>query len=195
MGRRDEGEFLAFAAACRGQLRRTAYLLCGDWDRAADLTQEALIRLYVAWPRLRHRDGLGAYARKAVVSAAIDHGRRRSSRELVGLPADHQNAPVDDPSSRVVDRLVRMDALASLPPRQRACVVLRYYEDLGVEAVADLLGCGVGTVKSQTSRGLATLRAAYSRTGGELTVPDVPATPPAETAARQQAESTTEVTS
>jgi len=79
MGRRDESEFLAFAAACREQLRRTAYLMCGDWDRASDLTQEALIRVYVAWPRLERHDGLLAYARKAVVSAAVDHGRRRSA--------------------------------------------------------------------------------------------------------------------
>ena len=171
MGRRDDSEFLAFAAACREQLRRTAYLICGDWELAADLTQEALIRLYVAWPRLHHEDGLRAYARKAVVNVAIDHGRRRSSREVVGL-VDQPHPRVDDQSGEVLDRMVLMDALAALPPRQRACVVLRYYEDLGVEAVADVLGCHVGTVKSQTSRGLDALRAAYARLGGELAVAD-----------------------
>jgi RNA polymerase sigma-70 factor (sigma-E family) len=171
MGRRDESEFLAFAAACREQLRRTAYLMCGDWERASDLTQEALIRVYVAWPRLDHEHGLRAYARKAVVSAAIDHSRRRSSREVVGL-VDQAHLRVDDPSDGVLDRMVLMDALAELPPRQRACVVLRYYEDLGVDAVADVLGCHVGTVKSQTARGLDALRVAYARRGGELDVPD-----------------------
>jgi len=178
MGRRDESEFLAFAAACRGQLRRTAYLICGDWERAADLTQEALIRLYVAWPRLERHEGLLAYARKAVVSAAVDQGRRRSSSEVVGISGlTDRVPPVEDPAGAVVDRLVLMDALAALPPRQRACIVLRFYEDLGVDAVADLLGCHTGTVKSQTARGLAALRAAYARHGGDLVVADATSLP------------------
>ena len=173
MRRRDESEFLAFAAACRGQLRRTAFLMCGDWERAADLTQEALVRLYVAWPRLEHHDGLLAYARKAVVSAAIDQGRRRSSREVLGITGLADRVPqVEDPAAAVVDRLVLMDALAALPPRQRACVVLRFYEDLGVDTVAELLGCHSGTVKSQTTRGLTALRAAYARQGADLVVDD-----------------------
>jgi len=89
----------------------------------------------------------------------------------VGL-VDQVHPLVDDPSDGVLDRMVLMDALAELPPRQRACVVLRYYEDLSVEAVADVLGCHVGTVKSQTARGLEALRVAYARLGGELAVPD-----------------------
>ena len=70
----------------------------------------------------------------------------------------------------MVDRLLLMAALADLPPRQRACVVLRYYDDLSVEAVAETLGCRTGTVKSQTARGLEALRTAYARHGGELLV-------------------------
>ena len=83
---------------------------------------------------------------------------------------------VDDATDQVADRMLLMAALAELPARQRACVVLRFYEDLSVEAVAEALGCRTGTVKSQTARGLDALRAAYARHGGELLVgPDIPA--------------------
>ena len=166
MGHRDESDFVAFAEACRPALRRTAYLMCGDWERAADFTQEALIRVYVAWPRLSQEHGLRTYARKAVVSVAIEQARKRSSREVPAT--DLGDRPVEDAAERVVDRVLLMTALAELPPRQRACVVLRYYDDLSVEAVAETLGCRTGTVKSQTARGLEALRSAYARHGGEL---------------------------
>ncbi len=168
MGRRDRGDFVTFAEACRPALRRTAYLVCGDWDRAADITQEALVRVYVAWPRLDQDHGLRAYARRAVISVAIEHSRKRSSHEVPVATVDDRTA--EDPAEQVVDRLLLMEALAELPARQRACVVLRFYEDLSVEAVAEALGCRTGTVKSQTARGLATLRTAYARRGGELLV-------------------------
>ena len=174
MGRRSESEFVAFAEACRPALRRTAFLMCGDWERAADITQEALVRVYVAWPRLEQDHGLRAYARRAVMSVAIEQARKRSSREV---PTTHVgDRPVDDPADRVADRMLLMSALAELPARQRACVVLRFYDDLSVEAVAEALGCRTGTVKSQTARGLDALRAAYTRHGGELVVrPRIPA--------------------
>src|SRR5688572_16667162 len=168
MARRDESEFVAFAEACRPSLRRTAFLLCGDWERAADITQEALVKVYVAWPRLEKDHGLRSYARRAVASVAIDQSRKRSSREVPS--ADIGDRSVEDRSGQVVDRLFLMAALAELPPRQRACVVLRFYDDLSVEAVAETLGCRIGTVKSQTARGLDALRAAYARHGGELLV-------------------------
>jgi RNA polymerase sigma-70 factor (sigma-E family) len=174
MGRRDEDEFVAFAEACRPSLRRTAYLLCGDWDRAADLTQEALVRVYVAWPRLEDR-GLRSYARRAVTSVAVDQARKRSSREVpVPQVEDRVGDTVRDPTDQVGDRLLLMSALAELPARQRACVVLRYYDDLSVESVAEALGCRTGTVKSQTARGLEALREAFRRHGGELVVPTSP---------------------
>jgi RNA polymerase sigma-70 factor (sigma-E family) len=155
---RDHGDFVEFAAAYGDQMRRTAYLLCGDWHRASDITQEALIRLYVAWPRLDDDGGLRSYARKAVTSAAFDISRKRSSQELVA--ADLGERVGADATEAVAESLVMLDALAQLPPRQRACVVLRYYEDLSVEEVASVLGCRPGTVKSQTSAGLAALRTA-----------------------------------
>jgi len=169
MAGRDDSEFAAFARSAGPGLRRTAYLMCGDWERAADITQEALIRVYMAWPRLDRERGVHAYARRAAASAAIDQGRKRSSREVPTL--DLVDATIEDSTGRVDDRELLLRALADLPGRQRACVVLRYYEDLGVEEVAAALGCRAGTVKSQTARGLAALRAAYARHGGDLRVP------------------------
>lgn len=170
MARRDDAEFAAFAVACGPGLRRTAYLMCGDWDRAADVVQEALIRVYLAWPRLDQDRDVRAYARRTAVRVAVDQSRRRSSKEV---PTPHvAELPLGDATDQVVDRALLMSALADLPARQRACVVLRYYEDLSVETVAEALGCRVGTVKSQTARGLAALRAAYARRGGDLATPD-----------------------
>ena len=160
MARRDDEGFVEFAAARRDRLRRTAYLICGDWHRSSDIVQEALIRLYVAWPRLERKDGLTAYARRAVVSVAIDQSRRRSSTELPSEVGDQAPA-TDDVAGGVADRDLLMRALASLPKRQRACVVLRYYEDLPVAEVATALGVNEGTVKSQTSRALASLKAMF----------------------------------
>jgi len=136
----------------------------------ADVTQEALIRMYVAWPRLDRERSLLGYARRTAVRIAIDQARKRSSHEVPTL--DLVDGTTDDLTSQVTDRVLLMAALADLPPRQRACVVLRYYEDLSVDAVAQTLGCRAGTVKSQTARGLDALRAAYARHGGELRPPD-----------------------
>ena len=157
---RDEAAFVEFATAARGRLRRTAYLMCGDWDQAADHVQEGLIRVYVAWPRLERKGGEHAYARKAVISAFLDHARRRSSREMPA-EADPDLASGEDVAGSVTARAALMAALAGLPPRQRACVVLRYFEDLDVAGTAVLLGCSEGTVKSQTSRALASLRTVF----------------------------------
>ena len=152
----DDAEFLDFAEASRARLRRTAFLMCGDWETAADITQEALIRLYVAWPRIERGPGLASYARRTVVSVAIDWARKKSSSELP--IADPEERRTGDATDTVADRVTILNALALLAPRQRACVVLRYYEDLSVAEVARLLGCREGTVKSQTARALDTLR-------------------------------------
>ena len=160
--RRVEAEFSEFAAASHGRLRNTAYLLCGDWDRAADHVQEGLIRVYVAWPRLVRNGGELAYARKAVVSAFLDASRKRSSREL--LAAEHPDrSSEEDVASSVTARAALLAALAELPERQRACVVLlRYFEELDVRETAAALRCSEGTVKSQTSRALTSLRATFN---------------------------------
>ena len=157
---RDEAAFVEFAQAVRSRLRRTAYLMCGDWDQASDHVQEGLIRVYVAWPRLTRAGGEYAYARKAVVSAFIDHARRRSSTEVAGHP-DPDVPSGQDVAESVTARAALMSALADLPSRQRACVVLRYFEDLSVVDTATVLGCSEGTVKSQTSRALVSLRSMF----------------------------------
>ena len=155
-----DAAFTEFAAASRARLRSTAYLLCGDWHRASDHVQEGLLRVYVAWPRLNRDGGELAYARKAVVSAFLDASRKRSSTERPA--SEHPDRPTgEDVASAVADRAALMAALARLPSRQRACVVLRYFEELDVRETAAALGCSPGTVKSQTSRALASLRAMF----------------------------------
>lgn len=154
---RDEAAFVEFAQSSRERLRRTAYLLCGDWDQASDFVQEGLIRVYVRWPRLVRNGGELGYARKAVVSAFLDHARRRSSTERPS-EVDPTLGSGEDVATAVATRETLMAALAELAPRQRACVVLRYFEDLTVADTAALLRCTEGTVKSQTSRALFSLR-------------------------------------
>ena len=157
---RDEAAFVEFAEAVRGKLRRTAYLLCGDWDQASDHVQEGLIRVYVAWPRLTRAGREYAYARKAVVNAFLDHARRRSSTEVPAEP-DRDVPSGQDVAESVALRTALMSALTGLPSRQRACVVLRFFDDLSVADTAAVLGCTEGTVKSQTSRALASLRSTF----------------------------------
>lgn len=150
---RDE-EFTQFVAARGSALRRTAFLLTGDWHDAEDLAQTAMAKLYVAWPRVR-LEGAEAYARTIMVRSLVDWRRRfwhreRPSDVLPDLPGD--SPPPDD----------RMDlarALASLPVGQRAVLVLRFWEDLSVEQVSKVLGVSAGTVKSRTSRALESMRA------------------------------------
>jgi len=135
--------------------------MCGDWQLASDHVQEALIRVYRHWPRLRSEPEAQAYARKAVVSVVIDAKRKRSSTEV---PVDSVvDTPAVDTAARSADRDLLGRCLAQVPPRQRACLVLRHYDDLSVSEVATVLGCSEGTVKSQTARGLETLQAAFAR--------------------------------
>lgn len=146
-------EFEDFARSRQAQLRRAAYLLCGDWHLAEDLTQTALAKLYVVWRKVR-MDSPDGYARKVLFRTFVDETRRRRWWER---PSAHQYdmaAPARDSELR----LVLLDALRQVPARSRAVLVLRFWEDQSVEETAAALGCSTGTVKSQTSRGLATLR-------------------------------------
>jgi RNA polymerase sigma-70 factor (sigma-E family) len=162
--RRDE-EFTAYVAARVRLLRRSAYLLCGDWHRAEDLTQSALTKVYVSWARVSRADNVDGYVRTLLVRTYLDEERRRWRRERPTdeLPED----ATPDPGDRTEERLDLARALAALPPRQRAAVVLRCWEDLSIAQVAAALDCSEGTVKSHTSRGLAALR-------DRLTLPQVP---------------------
>jgi RNA polymerase sigma-70 factor (sigma-E family) len=163
-----DGEFSEYFAARIHALRNTAHLLCGDWHRAEDITQQAMLRLYVAWPRLARRDALDAYARRVVVRTflAENRGSRWRREQLTDAPPDTAARPHGDSA----ERLLLTRALAGVPPKQRAVLVLRYWNDLSVEEVATTLRCSPGTVKSQAARGLATLRQRlgphYAPTGG-----------------------------
>ncbi|SFP80399.1 RNA polymerase sigma-70 factor, sigma-E family [Amycolatopsis arida] len=151
-----DGEFSQYFAARAHMLRSTAYLLCGDWHRAEDIAQTALVKLYVAWPRLSRHDALDAYARRVVVRTFLAENRRlwRRREQLTGEPPELPAAAGGDTGAR----MVLSAALAAVPPKQRAVLVLRYWEDLGVEETAAVLGCSTGTVKSQAARGLVALR-------------------------------------
>jgi len=152
----DEAEFKAYAAARMRELRRTAFLLCGDWHHADDVVQTVLTKLYLNWTKVQQRDRLDAYVRTMLVRATFDRRRKLSWRREVSsaaLPEAPSRA-----SGNVEDRLLLFDALAKMPPRQRAVVVLRFWEDLDVAETAAVLDCSQGTVKSQSARGLAKLR-------------------------------------
>ena len=158
MSTRDRAAFAEFAAARARSLHRAAYLMVGDPQLAQDLVQEALTKTYVAWPRLRDPHNAEAYCRKAITTTAITWFRRKgwnNERPTVALP----EGPVNGHEEGVADRDRLWRALQALPPRQRAALVLRYFDDLTEAQTADALGCAVGTVKSQVSAGLAKLRA------------------------------------
>lgn len=153
-------EFTEFAAGAAARLRRTAFLLCGDWHMAEDLTQTTLARMFVSWRRISRQDAVYAYASRTLVNAYLTDRRRRSREVLTGwLP----ETAVEPRACEV--RMVVLDALATLPPKMRVVVVMRYWADLSVEQVADLLGCSTGNVKSQSARGLDKLRAVLEEDG------------------------------
>jgi RNA polymerase sigma-70 factor (sigma-E family) len=163
----DEADFIDYAESARGRLRQVAYLLCGDWDRAEDAVQEALARLYARWSRIDRTAGIRTYAHRTVVSAVLDGAKRPWRRERVTAQPVDETVQDQRSGTSVEDRMVIVEALAALPDRQRACVVLRYFEDLTISETARALGVRDGTVKSQTSRGLESLRAALVSGGYE----------------------------
>jgi RNA polymerase sigma-70 factor (sigma-E family) len=165
MAREHDQAFVEFADWALPKLTRTAYLLCGDWHRGEDAAQEALVKLYVAWPRVDRREGVMAYARKTLVRLLIDDSRRPWRREIAQAEPRDPTALMGDASGEVNDRMLVVRALQLVSGRRRACLVLRYFSDLSVADTARLLGCTEGTVKSQTSRGLVELRTALQGAG------------------------------
>jgi RNA polymerase sigma-70 factor (sigma-E family) len=156
--------FTEFAAASAPRLRRTAYLLCGDWHAAQDLTQSTLVQVFVAWRRIRSRGSAAAYAQRTLVNSYLAGRRRRSGSELVTAE------PPESPTGPGVTdlRIVLMEALGTLAPRARAIVILRYWEDHSVDQVAAMLGCSAGNVKSQSARSLEKLRSHLGESWLEL---------------------------
>lgn len=151
----DEADYRAFVSARAHPLRRTAYLLCGDWQHAEDLVQSAFTSLYVNWHRVRDRASLDGYVRTTLVRCLIDESRRPWRRETASERIPDTAAP--EPLGFEDRHLVR-SAMRALPVRQRAVVVLRFFDDFDVAQTAEVLGCSQGTVKSYTARALTALR-------------------------------------
>lgn len=156
MATRDEAGFEAFVAARSDDLLRFAVLLTRDRGHAEDLLQTALVKAYRRWNRIAADDPY-PYVRRVMVTSAASWRRLRTTQEIVSLPTHDRAGP--DVNEGFGDRAQMADALATLPPRMRAVLVLRYAEDLSEAATAEALGCAISTVKSQTARGLARLRA------------------------------------
>ncbi len=162
MRQADEDRFREFARTQAQLLRRCAYLLCGDWHLADDLVQTTLIKLYGAWPRISDTDRPVSYARTTLVRCWLDERRRpwRRAEERSGHVPDIEDvtvAPGRAPDRAAV-RAELLAALATLPRRQRAVLVLRFFTGLSVQEAAAELRCSEGTVKSHTARALDNLR-------------------------------------
>ncbi len=153
-------DFDQFVAAHVDDLLRTAYLIVWDEGEAEDIVQECLLKLACRWPRIRRMEQPRAYARRILVNLALDGARGRSRRRRELEPRAAATLIVVDPLPALDARAELLEALGQLPARQRAVLVLRYFNDLTEAQVAAVLGCSPGTVKSSASRGLARLREA-----------------------------------
>lgn len=163
MHQADEADYEEFYASAWPRLYRLTYAISGDVGRAEDAVQSALAKAYASWRRVTSAEHPEAYVRRMAVNEVLGVRRRgwwKSERPGhvpdVGLPGSTEQ--------EVVDRSVLWHALSTLAPRQRAVLVLRYYEDLSEQQIAEVLGCSRGTVKSQASNALATLRRRYGAT-------------------------------
>ncbi|MGI8523021.1 MAG: SigE family RNA polymerase sigma factor [Nocardioides sp.] len=157
MGTTRDADFSAYLAARQASLLRTAYLLTGDRHQAEDLTQTAFAKLYLSWDKVRDRDSIDGYVKRILVNEHNSLWRRAWKRREVAverMPESEHHDEYDDGLGSALWAVVQ-----TLPTRARAVVVLRYYEELSEAETAQLLGVSVGTVKSQTSRAMALLRA------------------------------------
>ncbi|HEY8473094.1 MAG TPA: SigE family RNA polymerase sigma factor [Natronosporangium sp.] len=176
-----EEEFREFVAARSSALLRTAYLLAGDWGMAEDLLQTALTKTYLAWKRLGEIEAVEPYTRRVLVNTATSWWRRRWHGERPTEVLPERSGP--DRHEEALQRDVMWRHVRALPARQRAVLVLRFYEDLSEAQTAELLNISPGTVKSQTARALATLR---KRLAEEGVAPSVqPTRPPERQPSRQ----------
>lgn len=152
-----DAEFTAYVVARESQLRRLAYVLCGDWNRAEDLLQTAFTKLYVAWPRIQRTEAEDAYMRRILVRTNIDDSRRLWNRERPSSrQADQPDRAVPGPDLEQAQ--VVLAALQELPEMQRKAVALRHWFDLSIAETAEALGIAEGTVKAHSNRGLTRLR-------------------------------------
>jgi RNA polymerase sigma-70 factor (sigma-E family) len=150
---RDDDEFVAFVERSGSRLCETAFWLCRDWSLAQDLTQTTFIKVYLAWRRIKIDDPYW-YCKQVLLRTFLDHKRLKSSSEVQTDAVPDRPAAADAAELRIT----LLDALGHLSPRDRAIVVLRYWEDHSVQTVAEMLGLSPGVVKVQSMRALATLR-------------------------------------
>ena len=155
---KDEDDFTDFVAASSARLLRTAYLVTGDPQQAQDLLQIALERTYRRWGRVRRSQLPEAYVRRMIVNAATDAWRAARGRQTVVLDETHAPPRPDAAVSDLITRQALFACVRELPVGQRAVLVLRYFDDLTEAETARVLGCSVGTIKSQHARAIARLR-------------------------------------
>lgn len=156
-----EAAFREFAAAQLTGLLRPAFYLTGSWHEAQDLVQTSLVKMYLAWPRLGPDVDRHLYARKVLVNT-YRAGLRRTWRRREALVPEPLGGVAYDREGLTEERDWQRALLMTLPPKQRAVIVLRYLQDLTIQQTADCLGISAGTVKSQTSDALVTLRRAIA---------------------------------
>ena len=156
----DEDDFVAYVTGRLPALRRVAAQLAGDAHRGDDLVQQAITRLFTRWRRVSKTENLDAYVYKILLRVFLDERRLRWSTVRLGATPSHlaHRAAIEQPTAGVEDRMLLREALALLPPKQRAAVVLRFLADHSIEEVAEILDVSPGTVKSQTHDGLTALR-------------------------------------
>jgi RNA polymerase sigma-70 factor (sigma-E family) len=150
---RDDDEFVAFAERSASRLCDTAFWLCRDWSLAQDLTQTTFIKVYLAWRRIKDEDP-DQYCKRVLLRTYLDHKRLKSSAEVQTCAVPDRPAAADAAELRIT----LLDALGHLSARDRAIIVLRYWEDHSVQTVAEMLGLSPGVVKMQSMRALASLR-------------------------------------
>jgi RNA polymerase sigma-70 factor (sigma-E family) len=152
----QDAEFSDYVGANAEKVRFSAYLLCADWHEAEDIAQIAFIRLYQSWRRIDRSEPIDAYVKRTLVRVFLNNRRRlwRKIERLASAPPE----PLPEAAAAPEERMVIWAALSQVPRRQRAALVLRYWEDLSLAETAVILGCSIGNVKSQCARGLRTLR-------------------------------------
>jgi RNA polymerase sigma-70 factor (sigma-E family) len=152
-------EYDEFVRATSGALFATAFLMTGDAGEAEDLLQETWVAMHRNWARVEAADSPIAYVRRSLTNRFVSTRRRRSLWPAVW--GAHQNSVVEDGTQVVLDRILLSKLLASLTARQRAAIVLRYFEDQTDRGIADALGCSAATARSLISRGVASMRSEY----------------------------------
>jgi RNA polymerase sigma-70 factor (sigma-E family) len=170
---RERQQFEEFMTSRWPGLVRLAFGLTGDRWLAEDLAQTALVNAYASWWRVRRADDPDAYVRRILINASKNRWRRSRVAEQHAEPPAEVPDPAPDPATAIGERSALLKALGELPPRQRAVIVLRYWEDLSDAQAAALLGCSASTVRSQAARALAKLRAsgALADTGTDDAAP------------------------